>query len=139
MLNLQSALVIAHVLADLAWIGGVVAAVHVSVDRSTDAKTAGQLALSVYKRIASMGFAVAFVTGSVRLVLTTGYYFKLTHFMHVKLTLAVAVIGLHHVIGARIKRQASGIDVKPGPTRSLAIALYVLTAGIVTVALLKPF
>ncbi len=139
MANLESALVVVHVLADLAWIGGILAAAQVAVDSTADAKTAGKLALGVYRRIAAPGFGVAFLAGGIRLMLSTGYYFKSTKFMHAKLLLALGIVAIHHVIGARIKRQAAGQEVAPGPTKTLALVIAGLSVGVVGLAVLKPF
>jgi putative membrane protein len=59
--------------------------------------------------------------------------------MHAKLTLALVVIALHHIIGARAKRMAEGRVDSPGPTALLSAILVVAAFSIVFLVVLKPF
>jgi putative membrane protein len=59
--------------------------------------------------------------------------------MHGKLTFAVAVIALHHVIGARAKRAAAGQAAPVGNVGILGIALFVAAACAAFFAIVKPF
>jgi protoporphyrinogen IX oxidase len=92
-----------HVLGNIVWIGSI-------------------LAVSVV-------FLVSFVCGAIRLGLAPRYYLVEHHWMHPKLTFAVVVIGLHHVIGARAKKLARGTVQDSGPTAILAIVLLVSAAA----------
>ena len=67
----------------------------------------------------------------------TGYYFKQTHFMHAKLLFALIVIGVHHVIGARAKRFASGETSDPGPVKALLGVLAFGAAAAAFTAIFK--
>ena len=115
-------LILLHVVANLVWIGSILSvALALSSDKA-DARTRGEIALGLYRRIAVPAFLVSFASGLVRLLLTLEYYFSATRFMHGKLTFAVAVIVLHHLIGARAKQMASGARSEPG-TSAMAVAL----------------
>ena len=64
-------------------------------------------------------FVISFAAGVTRLLLDPQLYLVVTKYMHPKLTLALVVIALHHVIGARAKRMASGTRTEPGPVSVL--------------------
>ncbi|HSC87497.1 MAG TPA: hypothetical protein VLC09_09520, partial [Polyangiaceae bacterium] len=96
-----------------------------------------ETALYLYRKLAAPAFALAFTFGAARLVMDLRGYFVVTHFMHGKLTLAVAVIGLHHVIGARAKKRAAGQSA--GGVTGLAAGLAVASLLVVYFAVFKPF
>jgi putative membrane protein len=66
-------------------------------------------------------------------------YMVATHWMHAKLTLAVVVIAIHHVIGLRAKALASGKRKDAGPVGVLALVLFLGAAGAAFFAVAKPF
>ena len=105
---------------------------------STSARDRAALGHAVYKKLAAPAFVVSFLSAIVPLLLNTHYYFVVTKFMHPKLTLAVAVIALHHVIGSKLKKRASGQSVG-GSLPSLGGAVLLCAAGAAVLALLKPF
>jgi protoporphyrinogen IX oxidase len=57
------------------------------------------------------------------LLLDPRYYFVEHHWMQGKLPFALAVIALHHVIGARAKKLSRGTVQGAGPTAMLAAIL----------------
>jgi len=118
-----------HVLGNFVWIGSILAVSVVILARAGDPKTRGELALAIYKRLAVPSFLVSFVCGAIRLGLAPHYYLVEHHWMHPKLTFAVVVIGLHHVIGARAKKLARGTVQDSGPTAILAMVLLVSAAA----------
>jgi putative membrane protein len=132
-------LVFVHIAANLVWIGSILAVVVALTASSGDLATRGGIAVSIYKKLSMPAFIVSFVAGVCRLVLDTGYYFSATKFMHGKLTFAVAVIALHHVIGARAKRAAAGQAAPVGNVGILGIALFVAAACAAFFAIVKPF
>jgi putative membrane protein len=138
-------LVFVHVAANVVWIGSILAVVvaltaaPASTASSGDMATRGSIAVSIYKKLAMPAFIVSFVAGVGRLILDTGYYFSATKFMHGKLTFAVAVIALHHVIGARAKRVAAGQAPTAGNVGVLGIALFVAALCVAFFAVVKPF
>ena len=132
-------IVFMHVAANVVWIGSILAVVIALTASAGDATTRGNIALGIYKRLATPAFGISFLAGAGRLVLDTGYYFSATKFMHGKLTFAVAVIALHHVIGARAKRVASGQAQAAGNVGVLGIALLVAAVCTVFFAIVKPF
>lgn len=128
-----------HVLSNLFWIGGIVAVGLILAANSATPKERGQLAHFVYKRLAAPAFGFSFLFGLGRLAFSPAYYFKLTHFMHLKLTLAVAVIALHHILGARARRAAAGDAQAVEGSGRLVSVLVLLCVGTAWVALTKPF
>lgn len=137
--SLESLLRSLHVLANLFWIGSIVAVGLVLAAKAGSAKERGEIARSLYRRVAQPAFGLSFLFGLGRLALSPTYYFKLTHFMHLKLTLAFGVIALHHVLGARARRAAAGeAGATDGASRLVAI-LALLVVATAWVALTKPF
>ncbi len=128
-----------HVAADVVWIGAIVAVAIVLSSTAGDAPVRGKLGLSIYRSLAAPAFSVAFVAGAVRLAQNSSFYFQQTHFMHAKLTLALGVIALHHILGARAKRMASGQAADAGPARALGVVILGLAAAIVFLVEVKPF
>ena len=57
--------------------------------------------------------------------------------MHAKLPLALGVIGLHHVIGARARKTAAGALQDAGPVGTLTAVLAVLAVGASFFAIFK--
>jgi uncharacterized membrane protein len=128
-----------HVAANVVWIGSILAVAVVLTSTGADAKTRGALGLEVYKKLSVPAFVAAFFAGGIRLALTPEVYFMATKYMHGKLTLAAVVIGLHHAIGARANKLATGKETDAGPTRTLAVVLLVAVVGVAFFAVLKPF
>jgi putative membrane protein len=138
-MDLPALLVVLHVVANLVWIGSICAVALVLGGAHADSKLRGAVALDVYRKLAVPAFVVSFAAGLVRLVLDTQLYLVVTKFMHPKLTLALVVIALHHVIGARAKRMAAGTRAEAGPTGVLSGVLVACAAGAAFLALVKPF
>lgn len=122
---MEQALVWLHVSGNLVWIGSILAVAAVILAPTGTPAARGEIALAVYRRLAVPAFVVSFVFGATRLGLNPALYFKQTHWMHAKLPVALAVIGLHHVIGARARKLAQGTVQDAGPTAILAIVLAV--------------
>jgi len=137
--SLESLLRSLHVVFNVFWIGSIVATGLILAAKPATATERGELVLVVYRKLASPAFGLSFLTGIARLALSFDYYFKFTHFMHLKLTLGLAVIALHHVIGARAGRAARGDAAAAAGVGRLAAILGVLAAGTAWVALTKPF
>lgn len=118
-----------HVSGNLVWIGAILAvgvAILTSVTREGEARKAGaEVAVAIYQRLAVPAFVISFVCGTIRLFQDLPFYLKQHHWMHAKLPFALAVIALHHVIGARAKKLARGTVQDAGPTAILAVVLAV--------------
>src|SRR5215469_749596 len=130
MLPLVTALVAAHVLANVVWIGSLLAEC-VLLGRArfmADGAEVGALARRVHTRLAvpsflaSFGFGVARIAGDPRLYLHLPW-------MHVKLLFAAGVIVLHHVVGARARRVAGGA-IQEGSSGPFIGALVFLCAAV---------
>jgi len=132
-------LVFIHVTANVIWIGSILAVAVTLASNSGDATTRGRIAVELYRKLSTPAFIVSFVAGATRLALDTGYYFSATKFMHGKLTFALAVIALHHVIGARAKRMAAGEASSAGNVGVLGIALFACAVAAVFFVVVKPF
>ena len=128
-----------HVLSNLVWIGSILAVAYVLAAGAGDAKTRGETARGLYLKLATPAFGASFVLGVIALGSDPAFYFKITHFMHAKLPLALIVIALHHVIGARAKKMASGALAEPGPVAALGWVTFVCAAGAALLAMVKPF
>jgi putative membrane protein len=104
---LESLLITIHVVANLIWIGSIVS-VGLLLSIGTPENRAGNAvaAKTIYSAIATPAFALSFLFGIARLSLSVSTYMHL-HWFHAKLTFALAVIALHHVIGAKAKRAAA--------------------------------
>ena len=124
---MDRALIVAHVVGNIFWIGAIAATVLTMTAKSGDAKTRGELAQQIYLKVAVPGFVLSFVAGVARLALDTGHYFKQPWF-HAKLTVALIVIALHHIIGARAKRMAKGDSEDAGPSVTLFIVYAICAA-----------
>jgi putative membrane protein len=134
---MESALIWLHVVGNIVWIGAILAVARVIQSSVSDPKTRGALALEIYKKLAVPAFILSFVCGATRLGLDPAAYLKQTHWMHAKLPLALGVIGLHHVIGARAKKLSLGTVQDGGPTAILGIVIAVLAAGAAFFAIFK--
>jgi putative membrane protein len=108
-LPLATALIAAHVVANLVWIGAIlsVALLVANAPFMADPADPGTLARRVYIRLALPAFFVSFATGVGRIALFPMVYAHMP-WMHVKLTFALVVIALHHIVGARAKRLRGG-------------------------------
>lgn len=133
---LESGLLWLHVASNLVWIGSIVA-VGVALGATGDAKTRGEIGVAIYKRLAVPAFVLAFVAGLGRLLLDPSYYLKQHHWMHPKLLAALGVIALHHVIGARAKKLASGAAQEAKGVGGLAAGLLALAVFAAFFAIFK--
>ena len=138
-MDLRLLLVVLHVIANLVWIGSIAAVALVLSGKRGDSKLKGEIGLDLYKKLAVPAFVVSFAAALLRLILDTQLYLVVTKYMHPKLTLALVVIALHHVIGARAKRMASGARTEPGPVGLLAVVLVACAAGAALLVVVKPF
>ena len=128
-----------HVVANLFWIGSIVAVGLLVAAPKPELAVRGGLARLVYRRVAVPAFAVSFVMALLRLALSPSYYFGATHFMHPKILLGLGVIGLHHVLGARARRAERGEANASAGVPAMTIALAVLAAGAAYLGIAKPF
>ncbi len=130
-----------HVSGNLVWIGAILAvgvAILASVAKGGEAQKAGAaVAVTIYQRLAVPAFVVSFVCGAIRLFMEPAYYLQQHHWMHAKLPLALVVIALHHVIGARAKKLSQGTVQGAGPTAILTIVLAVAAVGAAFFAISK--
>lgn len=107
---LPTGLVFVHVLSVIVWIGSILsvgALLAAAGKDGHDAKGFAASAVFVYRRLAAPAFLVAFLAGVGRLALDAGTYMH-AHWFHGKLTMALIVIVLHHVIGALAKKAHTG-------------------------------
>ncbi len=128
-------LLLLHVVANLAWIGSILA-VGVAL-LGPDA--APKAARTIYRKVSVPAFIASMVGGIGLVASSPALYFVQSRWMHGKLTLVVVIIALHHVIGARARRLADGSRTEPGPIGALASVLFVCAVGAAYLALQKPF
>ncbi len=110
-------LVAIHVLANVVWIGALLSVTLIVARASTtkDPAEAAGLGRYVHVHLAVPAFLASFGAGLLRILLAPAAYAHMPWF-HAKLTFALVVIALHHVIGARAKRAAAGT---PGAARGV--------------------
>jgi putative membrane protein len=126
---MPSLLLVLHVMSNLVWIGSIacvgwlISAAAKEPDR-VRAQTAAELAANLYQRVATPAFLASFVFGVGRLAGNVEYYMK-SHWFHGKLTAALVVIALHHILGGKAKRAASGSVQAGGSGAILTGALLV--------------
>jgi protoporphyrinogen IX oxidase len=123
-----------HVTANLVWIGSITsvglllasaASGAASGADSASAQPLADAALRLYRRVATPAFVVSFVFGLGQVLANVDYYAK-AHWFHGKVTFALAVIALHHVIGAKSKRAASG-KVQEGKSSAILTAALLVS------------
>jgi putative membrane protein len=131
------ALIWLHVSGNVVWIGSILAVAAVLASGKGEARARGEIASDIYRRLAVPSFIVSFVCGAIRLGLDLSYYLKLHHWMHAKLPLALAVIALHHVIGARARKMANGAVQDAGSAGILGVVLAAAAIGAVFFAIFK--
>src|SRR3954467_446355 len=118
---MQDALLWLHISGNIVWIGAILAVGVVILSNAAHPKIRGEIARSIYQRLAAPAFVVSFVCGAIRLGMDPAFYLKQHHWMHAKLPLALAAIALHHVLGARAKKLALGTVQDAGPTAILTV------------------
>jgi uncharacterized membrane protein len=107
--SMPAALLAAHVLANVVWIGALLSETLL-LGRAIwlpDPAEAGIFARRVHTRLAIPAFLASVATGLARLVPARHAYAGMP-WMFAKLGFALAVIVLHHMIGARSRRVAGG-------------------------------
>jgi protoporphyrinogen IX oxidase len=126
---MDKALIWLHVSGNVVWIGSILAVGLVLAGGRGEAKLRGEVASDIYRRLAVPSFIVAFLAGAVKLLSEPSFYLKQHHWMHAKLPLALGVVALHHVIGARAKKTAAGTVSEAGRAGALTLALAVCAVG----------
>jgi putative membrane protein len=136
--TLPVALVAAHVLGNVVWIGALLAVVTLVARAPFVAEPidVGSLARRVYWRLAVPAFLLSFGTGVGRIALFPQAYAHLP-WMHVKLGLAIVVIVLHHAIGGRARRVANGNAEAGRGVGLLGFAVFLCAGGAVFLGVAK--
>jgi putative membrane protein len=122
-------LVAVHLIANVVWIGALlsVARLIARAPWMADPAEVGALARGLHLRLAAPAFLVSFGAGVGRILMSPVAYAHLP-WLHAKLALALVVIVLHHIIGARAKRVAAG-NPRAGQGATALGALVLLFAG----------
>jgi protoporphyrinogen IX oxidase len=134
----STVLVVVHLLADVVWVGALlsVGMLTARAHWMADPAEVGALARRVHVRLAVPAFLVSLAAGLARIALAPQVYAHMP-WMHVKLTLALVLIVVHHLIGARAKRVAGG-NAKAGQgAQWLALVAFVCAAGAVLLGVAK--
>jgi uncharacterized membrane protein len=139
MSDVTAVLLVAHVSANLIWIGSIVSVAMVLTSGVGSTQQRGLLAYRLYRTLATPAFILSFLAGMVMLALDLRLYFVLTRFMHAKLLMALIVIVAHHVLGARARAAASAEVVSPRPIRALGGLLGLAALLAVFLVVTKPF
>src|SRR5580692_10336888 len=109
---MDTLIVALHVMSNLVWIGSIASVgwLTAAASRQEDPvvrKVVAELGYRLYKRAAVPAFLLSFAFGLARLLMDPKTYMRL-HWFHGKLTFALAVIALHHVIGAKARKTSAG-------------------------------
>jgi protoporphyrinogen IX oxidase len=128
-----------HVVANLVWVGSALSLSLLLARGPGDASQRGEAGRLLFRALANPASLVSLVLGLAMLGLEPTLYFKASHYMHAKLPLALAALGLTHALGARARRMAEGIVQDAGPAGALGGALGALSLAAALLALLKPF
>jgi putative membrane protein len=133
-----AALIAAHVLANLVWIGALLSETLL-LGRGAwleDPAQAGFLARRLHLQLAVPAFLGSLGAGSARLWFARHAY-AAAPWMYAKLGFAVGVIVLHHMIGARARRVASGNAGAAAGAWLLGVLTVVMAGGAVMFAVAK--
>ena len=122
-------LVALHVFANLIWIGSIASVGWLTAQArelgdNDQGRSAGRMSLALYRRFATPAFVCSLLFGVSRLLMAPASYMHL-HWFHGKLTFALGVIALHHVIGAQAKKVSSGSMQGANNSAILTLALFV--------------
>ncbi len=134
-------LVAVHVMANVVWIGSI-SSVGWVTRRSAQLDEAAGKALAttayhlLYRRAATPAFAISFFAGVARVAQDPKAFFSL-HWFHGKLFFALVVIALHHVIGAKAKKAATGSSQGIESSATLTGALLAATFLTVVFVVMK--
>jgi protoporphyrinogen IX oxidase len=138
---MDTLLIALHVMSNLVWIGSIASvgwltAASASQDDPVVGKVVAELAYRLYKRAAVPAFLASFAMGIGRLFVDPAAYMRL-HWFHGKLTFALAVIALHHIIGAKARKAAAGSRQSGKSSAILVGALLVCAFGSVLFVIFK--
>jgi putative membrane protein len=133
-----AAIVAAHLLANLVWIGALLSEALL-LGRATwisDPVQAGILARRIHTRLAMPAFLGSVIAG-LAVLLPARHLYRGMPWMYAKLGFAVAIIVLHHVIGYRARRVANGhVDAVQG-IWALGWLTFIFAGGAVLFAITK--
>ncbi len=132
--------VAAHLLANMVWIGSLLAVAVLAAHAPWTAEPAevGRLARRVHVRLAIPAFLASFAAGVGRIAMSPAAYARL-HWFHAKLGFALVVIVLHHVLGARAKRLANGRNEAAAGVDMIALLAFVCAGCAVLLAVARNF
>ncbi len=140
-MDIDTLFVALHVTSNLIWIGTIVSVGWLTVAAAGQSdpargKLVAEVGYALYRRGAVPAFLASFTFGLLRLAMDPGAYMRL-HWFHGKLTFALAVIALHHVIGAKARRAAGG-SMQSGKTGAILVgALLACAFGSVVFVVFK--
>jgi putative membrane protein len=137
-----------HVLAVVVWIGSLVG-IGLVATAEGDAKIRGTLARRIYQKAAVPAFVIAFGAGLFRLLRgwNEGYLsafgtwmngYSKSPWMHAKLTMALVIIALHHVVGGRTRKMAND-GATAGPIGVMTWIITACAAAAVFFVIVRPF
>ncbi|HEY3234251.1 MAG TPA: hypothetical protein VGJ84_06020 [Polyangiaceae bacterium] len=136
---LSTLLIVVHVAANLLWVGSIVSVGVVAGLPLSTPSLRGQIALALYRRLAAPSFGISFLSGLGRLSMNARFYLWDTHYLQAKLGAVFALIALHHALGARVRRMATGAAENAGHAPKAAAGVLVLASIAAFFALAKPF
>jgi uncharacterized membrane protein len=128
-----------HIISNMVWIGSIVSvALILSASGIATPRERAKIALAPYRYLAVPAFLLSLATGITCLVLDPSRSLLKIPSMHVKLTLALGVILIHHWIGISARKMVSGRIESSLPV-AIVVALFVSACGAAWLGVVKPF
>lgn len=105
---MYSTLLALHIFAVVLWIGSIASVGILLANNGASPELRGRLARKIYKNLSSPSFGAALGFGILCFVADPSGSLVRNPNMHAKLTLAAAVIALHHWLGIHARRMSQG-------------------------------
>jgi putative membrane protein len=134
------ALLVAHVLGLVFWVGGLLVTSMTLTRHTQEASGEARQALARLERIFLRGLAdpgaLLTILAGASLIATNSHYFLHAPWLHIKLTFVLLLIGLHGILAVRTKRFASGqVEMQRSEARLLVLATLFLFLSILIATL----
>ena len=131
MINVVSALLVAHVFGLVFWVSGLLVTSMALTRHTQEASAEARQALARLERIYLRGLAdpgaLLTILAGAGLIATNSHYYFRAPWLHIKLTFVLLLIGLHGMVAIRTKAFATGrIALQRSEARILVVATLFL-------------
>ena len=132
---------IIHVVGNVLWLGGGVAAAYTFVQLAQDdAKvrlSAARALRSLTLTLVTPGMLLSLVAGLIMLLMHWSDLYAKAPWMHIKLTVGLIAAAFSGVLSGRLRRAAAGTEVTPGAVRAAGIVLLLSAVVAVTMVMTR--